>query len=462
MTLRALVVDDQRSPRRSLVLLLENAGMQAGEAASGGEALALLEHARYDVLITDLRMDGMSGNELLREVKTQYPQLPVILITAYGSIETAVEAMRLGAYDYLTKPFGEDEILEKIQQAHALATATQPDIVSAAGTGLVAVSPVMQGVLIRAERIARTELSILITGETGTGKSMLARYIHERGQRAEQPFVSLNCASVPEQLLESELFGHAKGSFTGATETRQGLFETADGGTIFLDEIDTLSLAMQAKLLSVLQEREIRRVGTNRARKIDIRVIAAANRDLSELITNGEFRPDLYYRVNGYRINLPPLRERGEDLERLLESFLHQYAKKHGRGPLALTPAALTKVLDYPFPGNVRQLESMVEQMVVFAAPNGRIDIDALPEEILQRAGGTRGGQGGHGGHGVTEPAPPLNLADSEQQAIEAALDRYDNLSEVARSLGIGRTTLWRKLRQYDIRRAPRGAARRR
>jgi DNA-binding NtrC family response regulator len=453
MKVNALVVDDQRSPRRSLVLLLENAGMRAGDAASGSEALARLERERYDVLITDLRMDGMSGNQLLHEVKHRYPKLPVILITAYGSIETAVEAMRLGAYDYLTKPFGEDEILEKIQQAHALATAAAPGASTPTDAGLVAASPVMQGVLIRAERIARTELSILITGETGTGKSMLARYIHERGDRAEQPFISLNCASVPEHLLESELFGHAKGSFTGATEARQGLFEAADGGTIFLDEIDTLSTAMQAKLLSVLQEREIRRVGTNRARKIDIRVIAAANRDLGVLIGSGEFRPDLYYRVNGYRINLPPLRERSDDLEQLLERFLKQYAGKHDRGRLTLSAQAWTKVRDYPFPGNVRQLESMVEQMVVFAGPNGRIDLDALPEEIIQRSG-LPGEQNG-------AEAQPMNLADSEQQTISAALDRYESLSEVARSLGISRTTLWRKLRQYDIRRPARAPQRR-
>ena len=456
MSINILVVDDQRSPRRSLALLLENAGMQTREAASGEEALAQLQSAPCDVLITDLRMDGMSGNDLLREVKRHHPRLPVILITAYGSIETAVEAMRLGAYDYLTKPFGEEEILEKIQQAQALANAASAGLSTAGDDGLVAASPVMQAALIRAERIARTELSILITGETGTGKSMLARYVHEHGQRAAMPFVSLNCASVPEQLLESELFGHAKGSFTGATEARQGLFEAADGGTIFLDEIDTLSPAMQAKLLSVLQEREIRRVGTNRSRKIDIRVIAAANRDLGALIERGEFRPDLYYRVNGYRIYLPPLRERGEDLEQLLERFLRQYATRHGREPLRLSPQARVKVLSYPFPGNVRQLESMVEQMVVFAGPDGVIDVDALPEELLQR----EGGDGGAAERPSAEPRE-LNLAHSEQQIIEAALDRYDSLSDVARSLGIGRTTLWRKLRQYDIRRGPRGGQRR-
>ena len=450
MSLNVLIVDDQRSPRRSLALLLDNAGLRADEAASGTEALQKLERTRYDVLVTDLRMDGMSGNQLLREVKTRYPQLPVILMTAYGSIDTAVEAMRLGAYDYLTKPFGEAEILEKITQAHGLAHASPSPDASASFGDLIAASAMMQGVLIRAERIARTDLSILIGGETGTGKSRLARYIHERSLRAAGPFISLNCASVPEHLLESELFGHAKGSFTGAVDSRQGLFEAADGGTMFLDEIDTLSPSMQAKLLSVLQEREIRRVGSNQRRKVDIRVIAAANRDLTALIDSGEFRPDLFYRVNGYRIQLPPLRERGEDLEILLERFLAQYADKYGRGRLVLTAQARAQVLAYGFPGNVRQLENLTEQMAVFADPHGFIDVDSLPEELLDAAAPRTDS-------GVARP-PSLNLAQSERQVIEAALERYDNLTEVARSLGIGRTTLWRKLRLYDIRRGPRDA----
>ncbi|RRQ21684.1 sigma-54-dependent transcriptional regulator [Thiohalobacter thiocyanaticus] len=450
MSLRVLVVDDQRSPRRSLGLLLKNAGMQAGEAASGPEALAELEAGDYDVVVTDLRMDGMSGIDLLRTVKSRYPGLPVILITAYGSIESAVEAMRLGAYDYLTKPFDEDEMLEKIQQAHALAEAGPLERPSAGtDSGLIANSPVMRGVLIRTERIACTELSILITGETGTGKSLLARYIHDRSQRAGKVFVSLNCASLPEQLLESELFGHAKGSFTGASETRKGLFEEADGGTIFLDEIDTLTPAIQAKLLSVLQEREIRRLGTNQPRKVDIRVVTAANRDLSALIETGEFRPDLYYRVNGYHINLPPLRERVEDLEPLLDYFLKKHSARHNRSGLTLSEPALARLLNYSFPGNVRQLETMVEQMVVFAGPTGVIDLDALPEEVLH--------QGSQSRETSARRAQPLSLAENEQQVIEAALERYDSLTEVARNLGIGRTTLWRKLRQYNIRRGPGG-----
>ena len=453
MNLRVLVVDDQRSPRRSLALLLENAGMRAGQAASGVEALAELDRNDYDILITDLRMDGMSGIELLQNVKTRHPRLPVILITAYGSIETAVEAMRLGAHDYLTKPFNERDVLETLQQAHSLSMAPAAPVPAERSIGLIAESPVMKGALIRAQRIAATELSILVTGETGTGKSFLARHIHECGRRAERPFVSVNCASLPEQLLESELFGHAKGSFTGATESRRGLFEEADGGTIFLDEIDTLTPAVQAKLLSVLQEREIRRLGTNQPRKVDIRVITAANRDLSRLIETGEFRADLYYRVNGYHIKLPPLRERAEDLELLLAFFLRKYSARHNRPGAKLAPGAQEKVAAYEFPGNVRQLETMVEQMVVFSGPDGIVDLDALPEELFRRDADVREDK-------VEKSAQILSLAENEQQVIEAALERYDNLAEVARNLGIGRTTLWRKLRQYNIRRGPAGSQR--
>lgn len=449
MSLRVLVVDDQRSPRRSLAMLLNQAGMDAGEADSGEQALVQLESEDFDVVVTDLRMDGMSGIDLLRAAKRLKPRLPVILITAYGSIESAVEAMRLGAYDYLTKPFDASEVLEKIEQAHSLSLASTSQAELRKGPELVANSPVMRGVLLRADRIASTELSILITGETGTGKSLLARYIHDRSARADMPLISLNCASLPEQLLESELFGHVKGSFTGASETRKGLFEEADKGTIFLDEIDTLSPAIQAKLLSVLQDRQIRRLGANQFRQIDIRVIAAANREISTLIDNGEFRADLFYRVNGYHINLPPLRERVEDLDSLLMTFLKKHAARHNRPPVTLAPQARESLVNYSFPGNVRQLDSMVEQMVVFSTPDGVVDVDALPEEVLQQhypAAATNGGQG----------ARVQSLAENEQQIIESALARYGSLTEVARQLGIGRTTLWRKLRQYNIQRDPR------
>jgi len=452
--MRILLVDDQRSLRRSLALMLQNAGYDTADAASGKEALELLAGGPFDLVITDLRMEGMSGIGLLQEIKRSKPGLPVILITAYGSIETAVDAMRLGAFDYLTKPFSERDILDKIHASQALSV-----FVPIAGelpvagnrqikTDIVATTPQMRALLIKIDRLAYTDISVLITGETGTGKTKIARLIHEHSRRSGKPFVSINCASVPEQLLESELFGHVRGSFTGATDSRVGLFEEADQGTIFLDEIDTLSPAMQAKLLSVLQDRQLRQVGSNKPKTVDVRVISASNQDLGDLIDRGHFRSDLYFRINGVRLQLPPLRDRLEDLRLLLDAFLRRYEIKYGRQGLHITPGALMHIMAYPYPGNVRQLENFVEQMVVFADETGAIDLDALPEDLLQ-----------YHPHAVesvasSEPVVAGTLAGSERILIENALRKYTHLSDVARELGIGRTTLWRKMRDYNLARS--------
>jgi DNA-binding NtrC family response regulator len=448
--MRILLVDDQRSLRRSLALMLQNAGYDTADAASGQDALAQLARAPFDLVITDLRMEGMSGIDLLREVKQTQPGLPVILITAYGSIETAVDAMRLGAFDYLAKPFSERDILDKIHASQMLRViipiSGQPrDVARRIENEIVATTPPMRALLIKIERLAYTDISVLITGETGTGKTKIARLIHEHGHRSGKPFVSINCASVPEQLLESELFGHVRGSFTGATDSRAGLFEEADQGTIFLDEIDTLSPAMQAKLLSVLQDRQIRRVGSNKPKTMDVRVISASNQDLGNLIDRGHFRSDLYFRINGVRLQLPPLRERLEDLRLLLEVFIKRYVRKYGRHGLHITPHAMAHILAYPYPGNVRQLENFVEQMVVFADETGAIDLDALPEDLLQ-----------YRPQAVERVTPPDavavgTFAGSERSLIENALRKYPHLSDAARELGIGRTTLWRKMREYNI-----------
>lgn len=448
---RILLVDDQRSLRRSLALMLQNAGYETAEVANGREALAAAAKAHYDLVISDLRMDGMSGIDLLCELKKQHAALPVIVITAFGSIESAVEAMRLGAFDYLTKPFSEADMIEKICASQALYGAKREPFYhdETRANDIVAEAPQMVATLIRAERVARTDISVLISGETGTGKTRLARFIHNKSQRAAHKFVSINCASLPEPLLESELFGHTRGSFTGAIEARAGLFEEAHGGTIFLDEIDTLSPAMQAKLLSVLQDREIRRVGSNKPKSIDIRVVSASNQDLRDLIERGILRSDLYFRINGMRLHLPPLRERPEDLKRLLADFLALYAAKYKRSLPHLTTRALSYVMSYAYPGNVRQLENFSEQMVVFADERDCIDIDALPEDLLQ-AGPVRSDP---------EPLPvrpeSSSLAESERHIIEAALSRYKHIGDVAKELGIGRTTLWRKLKQYRIHRDP-------
>jgi DNA-binding NtrC family response regulator len=451
-----LLVDDQKSLRRSLSLMLLGAGFDTSEAESGNQALEALNQAEYDLVITDLRMAEMSGIELLREIKQLRPQLPVILITAYGSIESAVDAMRLGAFDYLTKPFSEQDILEKIRASQALrhyATAVRmlTGTVSREAEDIVGDTPQMRATLIKAERLAATDISVLITGETGTGKTRIARLIHEKSVRSGHAFVSINCASLPEQLLESELFGHVRGSFTGATDSRAGLFEEADGGTIFLDEVDTLSPAMQAKLLSVLQDRQIRRVGSNKSKQVDIRVISATNQVLDNLMERGHFRSDLYFRLNGIRLHLPPLRERGEDIKLLLERFLGVYSAKYKRSGLRLTPRALASVMAYPYPGNIRQLESFVEQMVVFADEQGRVDINALPEDLLQHRSSIP----------VFDKPHPLplqetgSLAKTERMLIESALQRANHIGEAAIELGIGRTTLWRKMREFNLQFTP-------
>lgn len=447
--IRVLIVDDQRSLRRSLGLLLENAGMQAAEAAGGREALAMLAEQTFDVVVTDLRMDDMSGTDLLHKIRARHADLPVILITAYATVESAVEAMRGGAFDYLRKPFKEHEILEKIREACAVRAAPAAPAARRTETAesLVAVAPEMRAVLIRLERVAPTDISVLLTGETGTGKSHLARLVHESSGRQAAAFVSLNCASVPEQLIESELFGHVKGSFTGASQSRAGLFEEADGGTLFLDEIDTLSPALQAKLLSVLQDREVRRVGSNERRTVDVRVISAANRDLHELIDDGLFRADVFYRINGVRLHIPPLRERPDDLPVLVARFLRTFADKHQRPEARLDDDAMARVLAYDYPGNVRQLASLIEQMVVFADADGRIGCDSLPDELHD------GPQPSTAARPAATAEQVFSLADSERATIEAALARHESLSEAARELGIGRTTLWRKIKQYDIRR---------
>ena len=449
--MRILLVDDQRSLRLSLALMLQNAGYETVEAASGEQAFALLSGAPLDLVITDLRMEGMSGIDLLKEIKQIQPSLPIILITAYGSIETAVNAMRLGAFDYLVKPFSERDILDKIHSSQVIRVLT-PISGQLRDVGarqlkdeIVATTPPMRALLIKIERLACTDISVLITGETGTGKTKIARLIHEHSHRSGKPFVSINCASVPELLLESELFGHVRGSFTGATDARAGLFEEADQGTIFLDEIDTLSPAMQAKLLSVLQDRQIRRVGSNKIKTVNVRVISASNQDLGNLINRGHFRSDLYFRINGVRLQLPPLRERLEDLSLLLKAFIKRYEHKYGRRGLHITPLAMSQIMAYPYPGNVRQLENFVEQMVVFADESGAIDLDALPEDYLQ-----------YHPQSVEPVSPPeshsvSSIAGSERTLIENALQQYPHLSDAARELGIGRTTLWRKMREYNI-----------
>src|SRR5258706_4263303 len=370
---KILVVDDQRNMRTTLAMMLRGAGYEVDEAADGAEGADLGAKGAYDVVVTDLRMGPIDGLAVLRGVKEAQAMTEVIVMTAYGTIESAVEAMRVGAFDYIQKPFTENELLLKVHKA--LENRRLVGQVQAFASefrerygfdNIVGRSQAIRDVLVRIIKVAPTDATVLITGESGTGKELVAKAIHANSRRADRPFVPVNCAAISETLLESELFGHARGSFTGAVSARKGLFEEADGGTFFFDEIAETPLSFQAKLLRAIQENEIRRVGENKPIRVNVRVIAATNQELISAVAEKRFRQDLYYRLNVARFVLPPLRERREDIPVLFEFFLDKYRRKmnmHAR----LAEGVIEKLILYDYPGNVRELENMVEQSVALS-----------------------------------------------------------------------------------------------
>ncbi|WP_019623382.1 sigma-54-dependent transcriptional regulator [Thioalkalivibrio thiocyanoxidans] len=463
MTGSVLIVDDERGVRRTLEFLLSKEGFRVSVAESGEQAMDRFEERPVDLVLTDLRMDGMSGLDVVREVKRRSPGAEVLVMTAFGSIDTAVEAMKLGATDYITKPARNEEILwkvRKILEGRSLSEAHEPGNEETCNSGLgalVAESPAMCEVLERIRKVAPTNLTVLITGETGTGKSCIARAIHHHSQLSAGPFVSVNCAALPEPLLESELFGHAKGAFTGATQARRGLFEEAHNGTLFLDEIGTLPANMQAKLLGALQDREIRRVGSNTPQAVDVRVIAATNADLEEEVARDVFREDLFYRLNVARLQVPPLRERREDIPVLARGILARLAGDGSHG-VAVTDEAMSVLCNAEYPGNVRELENALEWAAAVCRGH-LIAVADLPEALQQPQRSVRTPlEQGEETAVVREKAVPTDgsLAGHERQIIEESIERCRwNLTAAAKSLGIGRTTLWRKMRQYNIGRDP-------
>jgi two-component system NtrC family response regulator len=394
-------------------------------------------------------MPGMSGPELLLGIKAVNPEIPLILMTAYGTVETAVQAMKDGAADYLTKPLDLEELLVRVGRvAEQLRLRSEVRDLQARLVerhrleGIIGESGQMQEVLALAKRVAPSDATVLVRGESGTGKELIARAIHFNSARANGPLVNLNCAALPEQLLESELFGHEKGAFTGAAGQRKGRFEQADGGSIFLDEIGDLSPALQVKLLRVLQERQFERVGANRTLTVDVRVLAATHRDLERAMREGTFREDLYYRLNVVMIQIPPLRDRREDIPHLLDHFLRKFAEKNRRDVTGLTAAARDALLKYDYPGNVRELENIVERAVLLC--RGRvIDLEDLPATV-------RPGQRSAGA-----PLPkdlPGILADIEQQAIRSALEHSGGIqTQAAGALGISERVLRYKMKKYGL-----------
>lgn len=450
MATKILIADDEPGMRRSLGIILRRAGYMVTEVPGGKEAADQLGKDVFDLVVTDLKMEPVSGLDLLRLVKQTTPDVEVMLMTAFGTIEAAVEAMRLGAFDFITKPFQPEEILLRVRNAlekrrlkeevHQL----RAEVKSAFGfEGIVGQSEGIRQVLTILPRVAQTESTVLITGESGTGKELIARAIHTASRRSHGPFVSVSCVAFPEQLLENELFGHVKGAFTGALAARKGLLEEAHGGTFFLDEIGETPPPIQAKLLRVLEDRNIRRLGDNRSIPVDVRIVAATNRDLQMAVREKTFREDLFYRLNVIRIHLPPLRERKEDIPLLARHFLALHCQRLQRDLDGFSPAALKIVTACEFPGNIRELNNVVEQAVALAA--GRvIEPHDLPEKLLRPPIE----------HGLSPAAAhrPTSLAAAERQLILDRLQaRGGNLGLAAQDLGISRTTLWRRMKEYHI-----------
>jgi DNA-binding NtrC family response regulator len=439
-----LVVDDEKSQREILEMILSSEGYDVTTAASGEAALRIArEHRRFDLALTDLKMTGMDGIELLTKLLAYDSSIIVILLTAHGSIESAKEALRRGAFDYLEKPFEREALLDTIRRALARLDALDQEIISS--------SPEMEAVKKMVLKVARSSSTVLIRGESGTGKELIARAIHSQSPRADQMFQAVNCAAINENLLESELFGHEKGAFTGAHAEKKGLFEVADKGTLFLDEIGELDITMQAKLLRALQEREIRRVGGTRPIKIDVRVVAATNRDLRAMVQDGRFRDDLYYRINVLSIDVPPLRERREDIPVLIEFFLKKHTRNTSRLIRGLTPEARKVMLDYAWPGNVRQLESAIERAILLAESD-YITVEDLPLEVRQESR-----PAGAGEAGFKLPSEGVNFEDVERNLILQAMERTDyNITKAAKLLGLTFRTLQYRLEKFGIKRPER------
>ena len=446
---RILVVDDDPEMTSLLSDILKDEGYVADSASSGEQALKKMGECDYPVVITDLMMKGMPGLTLLREVKRQHPETNVIIMTAFGTIESAIEAMKEGAYDYVTKPVKSEEITLTAQKAMREANLRRELVWLRRAVGkeysfnqILGKSKAMQEVFDLIRRISASPSNVLLTGASGTGKELVARAIHYNSPRAQGPFVPVNCAAIPEHLLESEMFGHVRGSFTDAKMDRKGLFEEAQGGTLFLDEISELPISLQAKLLRAIQEKEIRRVGAGRSIPVDVRIVGATNLDLAEQVRAKQFREDLYYRLNVIEIHMPALRERTEDIPLLAMHFIKKYAEPMQKPISGLTESALALLMDYAWPGNVRELENVIERSVTLARGD-KITPEDLPPVV----------RGSSGDRQMIEEAAEKTrtMADVERQYILRILEKTGgNKYQAAQLLGIDRKTLYRKLDEID------------
>jgi two-component system response regulator HydG len=445
---RILVIDDEQSIRDSMSQVLRKEGYRVETAASGPEGLNLFGAEAFQVAFVDLKLPGTSGLDILNRIKEADPQTPVIIITGYASIESAVEAMKRGAFDYMTKPFTPEEIrvvtrkalesrrliFENMSLRRELEAKAEFELVVGKSRAITQVLDVVR-------RVSPSESTILITGESGTGKELVAREIHRHSLRRNSSFVVVDCGALVETLFESELFGHVKGSFTGAHETKHGRFEVAEGGTIFFDEISNIGLNIQAKLLRAIQEREINRIGSSKAIKVDVRILAATNEDLADAIREGKFREDLFYRLSVVPIHLPPLRERKEDIPLLVDHFLEKYNKRAKKNIRGISPRALKAMKEYDWPGNIRELENTIERAVVLARSDG-IDLEDLMYHGISAGTTTLGSISGN----------LQTLESMEKEYIKAVLKvHHGNRTRAAEVLGIDRKTLWAKIKKYQI-----------
>ncbi len=454
MATHILCLDDEPNYLLVLEALLSDAGYEVTTIGDPETGLAYLDESEVDVVITDMKMPKLTGADVMERVRKNYPHIPVLIMTAYGSIEAAVEAMKLGAFDYLTKPFANEELLLSVQKASQMAEtqrryrALQASMEQRYGRHrIIGQSKAMNAVLDMIDRAGPSKATVLITGESGTGKELVAKAIHVASPRAENPFVSVNCSALASGVLESELFGHEKGSFTGAVARKRGRFELAHGGTLFLDEIGDVPQDVQVKLLRVLQERNFERVGGAEPIQVDIRVIAATNKDLQAAIKEGTFREDLYYRLNVIHIETPPLRERREDIPLLVSHFSRKYAKDNEQEPKTFAPEAVDYMTRYEWPGNVRQLENMVERCIVLA-PRETVGAEDLPPEIKDEEAQFKSA--------VDLLPVRLDLSDTlekiEANLVRRALVRADFVQvKAAELLGISKSLLQYKLKKYKI-----------
>jgi two-component system NtrC family response regulator len=449
---RILVVDDDESLRWVTQAQLQQCGYRVDVAANGKEALAVIHEAPPDLVITDLMMPGMSGVELLKMIRADYPEIIVILVTAFGTVENAVEAMKAGAYDYITKPVNMEEMrlivgrglehLDLRQEVRNLRSSLDKKY---GFENILGQSKVLLYVLDMASRAANATSTVLIHGETGTGKELLAKAVHFNSRRKDRPFVTINCGAIPKDLLESELFGHVKGSFTGAFTNKRGKIELADGGTLFLDEIGEMPLELQVKLLRLIQQGEIEKVGVPGPTKVDVRIIAATHRNLQAMIEDGAFREDLYYRLAVIPLELPPLRERADDIPELVQQFFVKAKQKQGRPELALPPSLLPYFSAYRWPGNVRELENVIERVVVLSRGDD-VNLNDLPEFLRRERPATEEFR-------FELPAQGISLEGLEKDLIVRALEKFNwNQTHAAQYLDISRKTLIYRMEKFGLR----------